>query len=286
MTNWIFLVFFFFVSLGATEPVVREKKHAVAICAIFQNEARFLKEWVEYHYSIGVDHFYLYNNLSADHYKEVLNPYRKKGIITLIDWPYPTNADGKNWPVIQTNAYMDNLPKAKKEAKWIAYLDTDEFIVPMKGGSLPAILEEYKAYGGVCLNWQCYGTSGVAKVGDNEWMMTRLVYRGFRDNPMNLHVKSIVQPSRIKSIKNPHNVVYRKDYYQVNERKERFEGPFSPYVSVDKIRINHYWTRDEEFFYNVKIPRREKWGGNRHHLIEINNALNQVKDPVIVKFKP
>jgi len=26
-------------------------------------------------------------------------------------------------------------------------------------------------------------------------------------------------------------------------------------------QINHYWTRDENFFHNIKLPRREKWYG-------------------------
>ena len=41
----------------------QQKKYTVAVCAIFKNESVFLKEWLEYHLLIGVEHFYLYNNM-------------------------------------------------------------------------------------------------------------------------------------------------------------------------------------------------------------------------------
>ena len=42
------------------------KKYNLSICAIFKNEAKYLKEWIEYHRIFGVDHFYLYNIGSRD----------------------------------------------------------------------------------------------------------------------------------------------------------------------------------------------------------------------------
>ena len=31
-----------------------DKKYAMSICGIFKNEARFLKEWIEYHQLVGI----------------------------------------------------------------------------------------------------------------------------------------------------------------------------------------------------------------------------------------
>ena len=45
---------------------IQKKKFYVSICAIFKNESMYMKEWIEYHRIIGVDHFYLYNNFSSD----------------------------------------------------------------------------------------------------------------------------------------------------------------------------------------------------------------------------
>ena len=46
-----------------------------SICMNFKDEAIYLKDWVEYHLSIGVDHFYLYNNESSDNFLEILKTH-------------------------------------------------------------------------------------------------------------------------------------------------------------------------------------------------------------------
>src|SRR5690348_2224989 len=57
-----------------------EKKHKLSICSLFKNEAVHLKEWIEYHQMVGVDHFYLYDNGSKDRPRDVLTPYIRKGL--------------------------------------------------------------------------------------------------------------------------------------------------------------------------------------------------------------
>ena len=59
----------------------------LAVTAIFKNEGRYLKEWLDYHLFAGVEHFYLYNNDSSDNYAEVLAPYIEKNLVTLTDVP-------------------------------------------------------------------------------------------------------------------------------------------------------------------------------------------------------
>ena len=62
-----------------------EKKYKVSICAIFKNEAFYLKEWLEFNHLVGVEHFYMYNNKSEDRFEAVLEPYIKKGLVTLVE---------------------------------------------------------------------------------------------------------------------------------------------------------------------------------------------------------
>ena len=92
-------------------------KYEVSLCLIFKNEARVLKEWIEYHLLIGVDHFYLYNNFSDDNYLSVLSPYIERDIVTLIDWPIEFG---------QMSAYNDCYQKTKQETHWLGYIDADE----------------------------------------------------------------------------------------------------------------------------------------------------------------
>ncbi len=71
-------------------------------------------------------------------------------------------------------------------------------------------------------------------------------------------VKSIVQPKFVYNCSNAHYCQYVHGKYAVCENGEHCYKNMSLKVSVDKIRINHYWTRTEDYFNNYKIPIYEK----------------------------
>lgn len=37
-------------------------RYSVAIVAIARNEGQYINEWIEYHASLGFDHFYIFDN--------------------------------------------------------------------------------------------------------------------------------------------------------------------------------------------------------------------------------
>lgn len=134
---------------------VDKKKYNVSICAIFKNEANYLKEWIEYNRLIGVQHFYLYNNFSSDDYISVLNPYIESGEVTLIDWPIEQG---------QMLAYQDCIKKYKNSSQWIGLIDIDEFIVPFDKENIYDILHNFeKKAPAVKFYWKVFGTSGRLK---------------------------------------------------------------------------------------------------------------------------
>lgn len=129
------------------------KRYDVAICAIFKNEANYLKEWIEYHKIAGVGHFYLYNNFSEDHYAEVLELYIREGMVTLIDWPYPQG---------QMGAYRDCIKQYKSECRWIGFIDIDEFVLPIRDNSIYGFLRGFeKCCGSVLVYWRVFGSAGM-----------------------------------------------------------------------------------------------------------------------------
>lgn len=258
-----------------------EEQYDVAVCAIFQNEAPYLKEWVEFHRLVGVKHFYLFNNLSTDDYQTVLEPYVKTGLVELIQWPYEPN-ESEGWNRIQCNAYNHALQLAYGRVKWLAVLDVDEFLFPVKVKTLSEFLLDYEFCAGLVVNWQMYGTSGVDKLNLGQLMIESLLMKAQYDYNENIHVKSIVRPKLVEKFKNPHHAIFRSGFYAVNSNREKVIGPYNSPILIDKIRINHYWSRDAEFFNRVKVPRRETWkdGGCWERL----NNLNQESDPVILKY--
>lgn len=275
----ILSIFIFHFHHSYAEPY----KYDLAVCAIFQNEASYLREWIEFHKLVGVKHFYLYNNRSNDKYYQVLKPYIQSGEVELIQWNYKTKSDGSNWSSIQNKAYKHAIKSSKDVVKWLAIIDTDEFIFPVEMDSLSEFLLDYDDEVALCVNWQMYGTSGVKEILEGHLMIEDLVYKAPEEHVENKHIKSIVRPEYVTAVNNPHFCEFLPGFYQVNADKEPFVGPFSE-VHIDKVRINHYWTRDEGFFYHVKIPRRQKWGDSVY--IERANNINRVVDEAIFKYVP
>lgn len=129
------------------------KRYKVSICAIFRDEAMYLKEWIEYHRIIGIEHFYMYNNFSEDDYKSVLEPYVLNGEVDLINWPYPQG---------QISAYKNCIERFSGESQWIGFIDLDEFVVPIDNDNIYSFLKKFERNcGAVLIYWKMFGTSGL-----------------------------------------------------------------------------------------------------------------------------
>lgn len=132
-------------------PKKKEYMYNVSICAIFMNEAEYLKEWIEFHRIVGVEHFYLYNNRSSDNYLEILSPYIEKGLVTLKDWPKPQS---------QMSAYQDFIDNHSHETQWVGFIDLDELVVPNETDTIGEFLKGFINRPVVIIYWKCFGTSG------------------------------------------------------------------------------------------------------------------------------
>jgi len=262
-------------------------QYDLSLCAIFQNEAPYLKEWIEFHKLVGVQHFWLYNNLSTDNYKEILDPYIMDGSLELIEWPYSHECI-LEWNSIQCNAYNDAITKSVNKTKWLIVIDTDEFIFPVQCYSLIEFLKGYENQVGLCVNWQMFGTSRINRIKPNELLIEKLTLKAPFNFHAHTHVKSIVRPEYVEYFENPHYANYKYNLSQSNPDHINFKGAVSPYCCIDKIRINHYWLRDEYFMWNNKFPRRINWSTDyerdkQHWLIE-NEKMNIIEDRIIFKY--
>lgn len=151
------------------------KKYKIVLCAIFKNEGRFLKEWIEYHRLVGVDHFFMYNNNSTDNYKEILSKYINAGIVSLIDWPQVPG---------QIPAYKHWYDNYRKDCEWCSFLDLDEFICPKYDYDLPSWLEKYEKYPVIRIDWLMFGTSALEE--HNEANLVIEQYTHCWNKPVNI----------------------------------------------------------------------------------------------------
>lgn len=225
----------------------------LSVAAIVRNEACYIKEWIEYHRLAGVSRFYIYDNESEDNLREVLQPYVDEGLVVLTDFP-------GRWR--QMPAYNDALRRCRYKTRWLALIDADEFLVPVRDEDLVCFLKKYEKYPGVVVNWVLYDSGG------HENRPEGLVIENYRtvhgtDHPRDHNVKSVVNPRRVKLCGSPHYCSYRRGC-AVNENFEQVKGPSTAERSIAKIRLNHYFSKSyDEYLAKVSRGRISSLGQYR-----------------------
>ncbi len=228
-------------------------KYYLSVCAIAKNEGPYFKEWIEWHLKQGAEKFYIYDNGSTDDTRQVLEPYIQSGVVDYKYW------EGRRQ---QLAVYDDCFETKRFESRWIAIIDLDEFIVPLKDYTLRDFLKRFESYSAVEINWLIYGSGGQKNKTEGT-MMERFKYHSLPSHYLNRHVKSIVNPRRVYVMIGCHEAarIYGKAAdSHLNPLKKNFHNR-EP--QQDVIRINHYAVKSYEEFAGKKA-RGSARAVNRH----------------------
>ncbi|MBQ9304363.1 glycosyltransferase family 92 protein [Butyrivibrio sp.] len=225
--------------------ISKKYKYDLAFVACILNEARYIEEWIEYHRLVGVDKFYIFDNGSTDNTKEILQKYIDEGIVDLEYFP----GKGK-----QLDMYYKGLRKCRKDAKYVGFIDLDEFVVPTdETKSLVEVLDErfshFSGMAALSINWLVFGSSG-HKTRPEGLVIENYLNRAEYDSKTNRLLKFIANPRLIKGcITSPHFAYLRNgSLKQLNEKGIEIDSPWNDYPNntYDHIRINHYYGKSEE----------------------------------------
>lgn len=245
-------------------------KPYLSIVAIMRNEAPYLPEWLAFHQTVGVEHFYLYDNGSTDGSADVA---RLAGgdAVTIVNWP------GR---LRQLEAYGDALVGLCGETQWAAFIDLDEFLFSTSYLPLPAVLREFEALPAVGACWAIFGTSDIREPQPS--VLDAYRRRAVAEDSRHRHVKSIVQPDLVPAQvpANPH--VFRCKTFDTELRT--LDGAFAREVTWSLLRVNHYWSKSiAEARAKEKVPRADT-GEMRSGLCD--EAMNAVGDEWILPYLP
>lgn len=249
----------------------REKtipSYYLAVCAIAKNEGAYFEEWIEWHKNLGVEKFYIYDNESADDTKAILAPYMESGLVEYVFFP------GKKQQLL---AYDDCLNKHRLDARWIAIIDLDEFIVPVKDKTIPEFLKRFENFSTVEINWLIYGSGGIKEKQPGK-IMDRFKYHSQPDHKLNRYVKSIIDPRRVFSVIGCHEAARifgrAADSHGVPVKKSfRDREP-----QQDVIRINHYAVKSYEEFLEKRSRGRARTEKQRNMEYFRAYDLNDIQD--------
>jgi hypothetical protein len=259
----------------------------LAACCIFKDELRYLREWIEYHRLVGVERFYMVSNDdSPEPTRALLNPYIENGEVIFFSRP------GGPFVTLQTTIYLDVLVAAIGHVRWLAFLDVDEFLLPVEADNVPQVLASYEQHAALAVNWACFGSSGLREAPQLQTAAYRMRLRD--DHDENRAYKSIVDPARVIGTYSPHQFLLAEPGALVDEFGKTVTHPWrnenNPFFGT-RIRLNHYRIRSAEEFAEKVVRWRD--GGhpefmNPEHvrLYWERNDRSEVLDDTIQRFVP
>ena len=250
--------------------------YRLTIVAISKNESEYISEWLAFHKLQGVEKVFLYDNDSTDNMREVLQPYIADGYVVY------NEISGR---YRQYDAYNDAINRYGHLAKYMAFIDCDEFMMPVDSDkSLLEIIESAflkdESAGGFGINWCMYGSSGYKTKPEKGLLMENFTHHSLINHERNYTIKSIVKPYSVKGFSHPHYPKYKPGFYGID-----FNGELIPYWCNEiseyvGIRLNHYYCKSWEEYVKRnalgKPDRLEVTPVEQFHKDDRNEVLDEV----------
>lgn len=152
------------------------------------------------------------------------------------------------------------LCRRRERHRWAAFWDADEFLVLLDPGgppSLPALLSELEAYGGVGVGWRTVGPSGHAARPPSGGVLANYLSCTPWDWAVNQEIKTIANTRHaLEPTTDPHSFVYADGYFAVDADGARIHGTRHAAVGeawrrrgqLPRVALYHYATKSEEEF--------------------------------------
>ena len=223
-------------------------------CTIYREDADYLGEWIEFHRLVGVERFVLYDNGSTDHHLDVLAPYLDEGIAIRHDWPRPFRGESGR-PNANVLAFEHCVGAHRDDARWIAFLDVDEFLFSPTRMPLPELLRMYEPFPGVIVSRAEFGSSGHTTKPPG-LVIENYVKRVQQRPDQRAQYKTILDPARVARCMSAHRFAYHEGFAVDEEMSARYKG--NP-DSSSRLKIHHYSLKSLE----ERRHKSQKWGDSR-----------------------
>ena len=224
-----------------------------------------LKEWCQHHLSLGFDRIYIFDHLSKDPLQKVLHNFDPRVQTMSITIKHSIKMTAID--------YALNICKSIG-AKWMLYLDADEFLVLNQNDTIQEYIASYPPDASlISMNWLMFGTSNLIK--QPESIIENFIY-----SDKNLHhlVKSLVKVNDVASPYTPHTYRLKNGNYY-NNKKNMYaihcELSVSQNFKETDAFIAHYFYQSEEI-YLKRRSRQSDLGYSYSNLQDIHTKSNDI----------
>lgn len=226
----------------------------ITLVSIMKNEQSYIVEWVAYHRVVGVDRLRIYENGSDDQTLALLQALHAAELVELIEWANPPAGESP-----QVSAYNHAVQQLGKTSEWLAFIDADEFIVPVEDETVGAAIDKVVVaaateVGAIAVNWRTFGSSG-RRVRGPGLVMERFTMCAPDAMVPNNCLKTIARASSLESM-HIHLAKIRSGAYvnDLGQDVQTYGNGMTQTVSHKRLQINHYMVKSLEEF-SIKRAR-------------------------------
>ncbi|MBV9784347.1 MAG: glycosyltransferase family 2 protein, partial [Acidisphaera sp.] len=166
----------------------------MCIMAAARNEGIYLLDWIAYHRSIGVEHFFIYSNNNDDGSDDLLALLAEHGEITWID----NHVDAGVRPQLKGYGHALSIMPEILDYRWTLCIDIDEFFGfdTKRFGSLQDYVnwQEADHVDAIALSWLMFGSNAESRWRD-EPIWERMTRRELKPH---IAVKSLFRTNRFR----------------------------------------------------------------------------------------
>lgn len=228
----------------------------IANCCIAKMENAYMREYVEYYKSIGVDNIIIYDNNEVDgeKFSDVIGDYIESGYVIIEDI-----RGIKNMNFI-LSVYQHCYDKYSSLYDWILYMDTDEFftINDNSSSNMHDFLSKdiFKDYGMIHPNWRLYDDNEML-TNDGRGCLERFTHASEGEYAIdNKHIKTFVRGglNGLKWVYTPHTPIVETKTCDCEGNEINGASPFST-PNFNGGYIKHFALKTIEEYCNIKMKR-------------------------------
>ena len=261
-----------------------KKKNGICICSIGKNENLYIREFLDYHLSLGIKKIIIYDNndIDGENFENVIKDYIAKNLVELIDVRGLTS--------IQIPIYNYCYQNNKNLYDWIILLDLDEYIYIKNYKNINDYVynRRFEKCELIFLNWRIYSDNDLIKYDDRKlnirfnypkefFNQGKSIVRGGIDNLLipsthiagiNIHYfcnsngKMIYPTNFVGNEVEKHTKAYIKHFYtktveefciKINKGNAHFNNKHPNYIKNIHYRIKHFFLWNKITNYKIKF---------------------------------
>jgi hypothetical protein len=272
---------------GISPPVADAGRTGLAIAVCVKDEGSYISEWARYHHGIGVRHFHVYDNGSADDTCAVLKTALPPEALTIIPWA-GRMFDGSTSRLIdlQALAFAHAIINFGGAFRRMAFIDVDEFLLPKVGNTLDEALAATQGFPNVSLPWHMFGTGGHDTRPPGPVLLN---YTARSADPLSrmehsTNFKCIVDPCEVVEV-SVHQFRTREfGDLTVNDAGRRFsrrDRKSQAFYSNGFLQLNHYYSKSRQEM-RAKFQRGSNYAVSTRKLEEkMNSTLKNIEHTTV-----